>query len=142
MASSAFSARHGQALSEGIHVVGPVAVVTQISVKTQEIKERASVPSKEGLIMGVEASILYHLDPAQAATVYQKVGVNYADVLLIPTFRSGIRAITAANTAASLYSDARESIARSILDDVARRVTPRGSSSRTSCCATCNCPTR
>jgi prohibitin 1 len=123
---SVFGRVTGQALGEGIHLVGPVAVVTQISVKTQEIKERASVPSREGLMMGVEASILYHLDPAQAATVYQKVGANYADVLLIPTFRSGIRAVTAANTASSLYSDARESIARNILDDVSRQVAPRG----------------
>ena len=116
----------GQTLSEGLHIVNPVSKVAELSVKTQEIKEHASVPSKEGLIMGVEASILYHLDPAQAATVYQKVGPNYAEVLLIPTFRSGIRAITAANTAASLYSDARESIARSIMEDVARQVAPRG----------------
>jgi regulator of protease activity HflC (stomatin/prohibitin superfamily) len=123
---SVFGRVTGQTLGEGIHVVSPAATVTELSVKTQEIKERASVPSKEGLIMGVEVSILYHLDPLQAAAVYQKLGANYADVLLIPTFRSGIRAITAANNAASLYSDARESIARSIMDDVARQVTPRG----------------
>jgi regulator of protease activity HflC (stomatin/prohibitin superfamily) len=116
----------GRTLTEGIHIVSPAAAVTELSVKTQEIKERASVPSREGLIMGVEASILYHLDPLQAATLYQKVGPNYADVLLIPTFRSAIRAITAANTAASLYSDARESIARNILEDVQRQVAPRG----------------
>src|SRR5262245_57878689 len=116
----------GQTLDEGLHLVNPLARVTELSVKTQEIKEHASVPSKEGLIMGVEASILYHLDPAQAATVYQKVGPTYADVLLVPTFRSGIRAITAANTAASLYADARESIARSIMDDVSRQIAPRG----------------
>src|SRR6185436_16893528 len=42
------------------------------------------------------------------------------------TFRSAIRAITAGNTAASLYSDARETIAKQILDDVARQVAPRG----------------
>jgi prohibitin 1 len=116
----------GQTLGEGLHLVNPLARVTELSVKTQEIKEHASVPSKEGLIMGVEASILYHLDPAQAASVYQKIGPTYADVLLVPTFRSGIRAITAANTAASLYSDAREGIARSIMDDVSRQVAPRG----------------
>jgi prohibitin 1 len=116
----------GQTLSEGIHIINPAASVTELSVKTQEIKERANVPSKEGLIMGVEASILYHLDPTQASTVLQKVGPNYADVLLIPNFRSAIRAITAANNAASLYSDARESIARNILDDVQRQVAPRG----------------
>src|SRR5438093_5903396 len=105
---SIFGRVTGRTLSEGIHMVNPVANVTELSVKTQEIKERASVPSKEGLIMGVEASILYHLDAGQASTVFQKIGPNYADVLLIPNFRSAIRAITAANNAASLYSDARE----------------------------------
>jgi prohibitin 1 len=116
----------GQALTEGIHVVNPVANVTELSIKTQEVKEHASVPSKEGLIMGLEASILYHLDPARAPEVFQQLGPNYAEVLLQPTFRSAMRAITAGNTAASLYSDARESIARLIQEDVARQVTPRG----------------
>src|SRR5258707_152641 len=116
----------GQTLSEGIHIINPVANVTELSIKTQEVKERANVPSKEGLIMGLEASILYHLDPAQAAQVYQQMGPTFAEVLLIPTFRSAMRAITAGNTAASLYSDGREGIALQILEDVRRQVAPRG----------------
>jgi regulator of protease activity HflC (stomatin/prohibitin superfamily) len=123
---SVFGRVTGRTLSEGIHVVNPVALVTELSVKTQEVKEHASVPSKEGLIMGVEASLLYHLDSGRAAEVFQQIGPNYAEVLLQPTFRSAMRAITAANTAASLYSDARENIAKQILDDVARQVAPRG----------------
>jgi regulator of protease activity HflC (stomatin/prohibitin superfamily) len=123
---SVFGRVTGRTLSEGIHLVNPAASITELSIKTQEIKEKAAVPSKEGLIMGVEASILYHLDPAQAATVYQQMGPTYADILLIPTFRSAIRAITASNTAASLYSDGREGIAQQILEDVRRQVAPRG----------------
>ena len=123
---SMFGRVTGRTLSEGIHLVNPAANVTELSIKTQEVKEHAAVPSREGLIMGLEASILYHLDPARAAEVYQQIGPNYAEVLLQPTFRSAIRAITAGNTAAALYSDARETIARQILDDVARQVAPRG----------------
>ena len=123
---SIFGRVTGRTLSEGIHIVNPAASVTELSVKTQEIKEKAAVPSKEGLIMGLEASLLYHLDPARAATVYQQIGPTYADILLIPTFRSAIRAITAGNTAASLYSDGREGIAQQILEDVRRQVAPRG----------------
>ena len=123
---SVFGRVTGQMLTEGIHIVNPAAKVTELSIKTQEVKEHASVPSKEGLIMGLEASVLYHLDPARAAEVFRQIGPNYAEVLLQPTFRSAMRAITAGNTAASLYSDARESIARLIQEDVARQVTPRG----------------
>jgi prohibitin 1 len=123
---SIFGRVTGQTLAEGIHIVNPAATITELSIKTQEDKERASVPSKEGLIMGLEASILYHLDSGRAAEVYQKIGPNYAEVLLQPTFRSAIRAITSGNSASSLYSDARETIARQIMDDVARQVAPRG----------------
>jgi prohibitin 1 len=123
---SIFGRVTGRTLSEGIHIVNPAASITELSIKTQEIKEKASVPSKEGLIMGLEASVLYHLDPTRAATVYQQIGPTYAEILLVPTFRSAIRAITAGNTAASLYSDGREGIAQQILEDVRRQVAPRG----------------
>lgn len=123
---SVFGRVTGRTLAEGIHVVNPAAAVTELSIKTQEVKEHAAVPSKEGLIMGLEASLLYHLDSSRAAEVYQQIGPNYAEVLLQPTFRSAIRAVTAANTAASLYSDARENIAKQIQDDVSRQVAQRG----------------
>jgi prohibitin 1 len=116
----------GRTMPEGIHLVNPLSRVHELDVKTSEIKERASVPSKEGLIMGVEASVLYHLQPDRAAEVFQTIGSDYADKLLIPTFRSAIRVVTAANSASSLYSDARESIARHILSDMQAQLQPRG----------------
>ena len=116
----------GRTMSEGIHLVNPVARVHELDIKTQEVKERTAVPSREGLIMGLEASVLYHLEPSRAAEVYQRVGTEYRDVLLTPNFRSAIRAVTAANLASTLYSDAREAVARQILTDLQAQVQPRG----------------
>jgi len=116
----------GRTLPEGIHVVSPLARVQELDIKTQEIKERTSVPSSEGLIMGIEASVLYHLQPDRAADVLQKIGTGYAEVLLIPNFRSAIRTVTAVHTASALYSDAREGIASRILTDLQQQVQPRG----------------
>jgi prohibitin 1 len=116
----------GTTMSEGIHPVNPLARVHELDIKTLEVKERAVVPSKEGLIMGLEASVLYHLDPARAAEVYQRVGTEYRDVLLVPNFRSAIRAVTAANLASTLYSGAREAVAQQILADLQAQVQPRG----------------
>jgi prohibitin 1 len=116
----------GRTIGEGIHIVNPLARVHTLDIRTQEVKERAAVPSKEGLIMGLEASVLYHLEPERAAEVFQKVGTQYSDVLLIPNFRSAMRGVTAANNASTLYSDARESIARQVLDDLRAAVQPRG----------------
>jgi prohibitin 1 len=116
----------GRAMAEGIHLVNPMSRVHELNIKTLEVKERVSVPSREGLIMGVEASVLYHLQPDRAAEVFQTIGPDYAEVLLIPNFRSAIRAVTATNTASSLYSDARDSIARQVLGDLQAQVQPRG----------------
>jgi prohibitin 1 len=116
----------GSTLPEGLHLVNPLARVHELSVKTQEVKERATVPSREGLIMGLEASVLYHLQPDRAADVFQKVGPLYAEVLLGPNMRSAMRAVTASNNASTLYSDARETIARQILTDLQGQVQPRG----------------
>lgn len=116
----------GRTIGEGIHLVNPLARVHTLDIRTQEIKERAAVPSKEGLIMGLEASVLYHLEPERAAEVFQKVGAQYSDVLLVPNFRSAMRGVTAANNASTLYSDARESIARQVLEDLRTAVQPRG----------------
>jgi prohibitin 1 len=116
----------GRTMGEGIHLVNPVARVHELNIKTQEVKERASVPSREGLIMGLEASVLYHLDPSRAAEVLQKVGTTYSDVLLVPNLRSAMRAVTASNMASALYSDARDAIARQILTDLQNQVQPRG----------------
>jgi regulator of protease activity HflC (stomatin/prohibitin superfamily) len=116
----------GRTMPEGIHLVNPLSRVHQLDVKTLELKERASVPSKEGLIMGLEASVLYHLQPEQAAEIFQKVGPGYAEVLLTPNFRSAIRSITASNTASALYSDSREAIAGQILAELRTQLAPRG----------------
>jgi regulator of protease activity HflC (stomatin/prohibitin superfamily) len=116
----------GRTMAEGIHLVNPLARVHELDIKTQEVKERAAVPSKEGLIMGVEASVLYHLERERAAEVFRTIGSNYADVLLVPNFRSAMRAVTAANTASALYSDAREAIARQIQTDLQTQLQQRG----------------
>ena len=116
----------GRTMAEGIHVVNPLSHVHELDVKTQEIKERTSVPSSEGLIMGIEASVLYHLQPDRAADVLQQLGTGYSEVLLIPNFRSAIRTVTAVHTASALYSDAREGIASRILAELRQQVQPRG----------------
>jgi regulator of protease activity HflC (stomatin/prohibitin superfamily) len=116
----------GRTMPEGIHLVNPLARVHELDIKTRELKERASVPSSEGLIMGLEASVLYHIQPDRAAEILRTLGPDYAEVLLIPNFRSAMRGVTAANTASSLYSDARESIARQIQEHLQAQVQPRG----------------
>jgi prohibitin 1 len=113
-------------LPEGMHLINPLKAVTKLSVRTQEAKEVAEVPSSEGLLMHLEASLIYRLDPMRATDVYQKVGTDYLDVVVTPNLRSVMRAVTAAHTANALYSEARETVAKQMLAELRRAVEPRG----------------
>ena len=97
-----------------------------MSVKTQETKAVMDVPSKEGLSVQLEVSLIYHLDPEKAAEVYRTVGPDFEHVLLEPQFRSVSRGVTAGFEAKALYTSERELLATQILDHLKKLVEPRG----------------
>ena len=105
-----------EVLPPGVRVVIPFTRVIKMSVKTQEVKETAEVPSKEGLIMDLEGSLLFRLDPQKADDVYRTIGRDYAEIAVAPQIRSAIREVTASYEAKVLYSAEREKIARETLE--------------------------
>jgi regulator of protease activity HflC (stomatin/prohibitin superfamily) len=113
-------------LDSGIHFVNPFAVKHQLTVRTVELKESASVPSSEGLIMGLEASLLFRVNRDKAVSVYRDLGERYITNILEPTFRSAIREATASHTAAVLYSGERNKVAQEIFLQVEKEMAPRG----------------
>jgi regulator of protease activity HflC (stomatin/prohibitin superfamily) len=113
-------------LSPGIGLVLPLTSVVKMSVQTQEIKEVAEVPSQEGLILSLETSLLFQLDPAKAVEIYRTVGSDYVGTIVEPQFRSAIREITASYEAKALYSAEREKIAGEIFSLFKRIAGDRG----------------
>ncbi len=113
-------------LKPGVSLVNPMAKVEKLSIKTQELKEVMSVPSKEGLSVDLEISLLFKLDSDMANEIYKTVGSNYADIILKPQFRSVVRGVTARYEAKALYTASRERLAGEILDELEKLVGPRG----------------
>jgi prohibitin 1 len=113
-------------LAAGLRIVNPFANVLDMSIMTQEIKETMEVPSREGLTMQLEVSVLYHLTPDKAPEVYRTVGLDYADVVLVPQFRSVARGVTASYEAKALYTSEREQLASQIAGELRKQVEPRG----------------
>jgi prohibitin 1 len=116
----------GDVLPEGIHMINPLKSVEKLSVQTQSVKESASVPSNEGLILALDTSLLFHLDKTKAAQVYQSVGADYAEKIIEPMMRAAIRASTSAHTANALYTNARELVQQQIYNDLTSQLAPRG----------------
>ena len=113
-------------LKSGIQLVNPLARVVKMTIQTQEIKEVMDVPSKEGLTVQIELSVLFHLDPEKAQDVYRTVGEDYVPVLLQPQFRIVARGVTAAYEAKAMYTSEREQLAMVIAEDLRRLVQARG----------------
>ena len=113
-------------LSSGLRIVNPLANVIPISIRTQEDKEVADVPSKEGLTIQLEISLLYRLDPQRAAEVYRTVGPRYEEVILTPQFRSVARGVTAEEESKALYTSQREVLALRLEKHLKELVEPRG----------------
>ena len=115
-----------ETLGEGIHLINPLKTNNEMSIQTQTLKESASVPSSEGLMMALDTSLIYHLNPERAAEVFQKIGADYENVVVEPTLRSAIRESTASHTANALYTGEREMVAKQILDQITESLNKRG----------------
>lgn len=113
-------------LKAGVNLVNPMANVIKFSIKTQEMRETMNVPSKEGLTVQLEISLLFSLDPENVAKIYTEVGADYANVILIPQFRSVVRGVTARYEAKALYTASREKLAGEIREELEKLVLNRG----------------
>lgn len=117
---------YNETLDAGIHVVNPLLRIHKMSIRTQQVSEEANVPSKEGLIVNLDMTILFSLDPRKAADVYKSVGINYVDVVVIPQLRSVVRGVTAGYEAKALYTAEREALANQMAEQLRPMIEGRG----------------
>lgn len=113
-------------LTEGLNIINPLKQVHVLSVRTQEMFEHAEVPSKEGLTVGLEVSLLYHLDSPAAPDVFRTLGDDFPRVFILPQLRSVIRGATVNHEAKDLYTSGREVIAQQIHVELHRMLGERG----------------
>lgn len=113
-------------LRPGINIINPLANVIKFDARTQELKEVMDVPSKEGLSVQLELSLLYSLNVENANKIYKSVGEDYVEKILVPQFRSVVRGVTASYDARALYTAERTVLAKMMETDLTNLVKPRG----------------
>jgi regulator of protease activity HflC (stomatin/prohibitin superfamily) len=113
-------------LSAGLHLVNPLLRIHKFSIRTQEVTEQANVPSKEGLSVHLDVSLLFSLNPEKAAQVYKTIGPDYMRVVVVPQLRSVIRGVTASYEAKALYTAEREAISNEMLSHLQPPLLERG----------------
>ena len=113
-------------LSSGFHLINPLLKIHKMTIRTQELTEEANVPSKEGLSVHLDISLLFSLNPEKAARVYKTIGPDYVRVVVIPQLRSIVRGVTAGYEAKALYTSEREAISTEMFSHLEPLLLERG----------------
>ena len=128
--SKSFGSINDEPVGQGVAVVVPVArQIERWNVKLQELKETANVPSSEGLIVGLDTSLLYEFEAERAPEIRKTVGSERQtrDRLVIPYFRNAVRDVVAGYPVKNIYAESgRKEIAAKIREFLRENLGPRG----------------
>lgn len=115
-------------LATGWHFYLPlVSWIETWDVKTQELKEVASVPSSEGLISQLDISVLYNIPKEKVVFVRKTTGRDYLETILEPYVREAIRNTVSGYAVKALFSDeGRHDIGNKMLAFLKEKLEPRG----------------
>lgn len=113
--------------SPGLHLWMPWQGVHRIDCRTIQIEQQTATPTSEGLSVGLDVSLVFHVDPEQATTVYAQYGgvQGLYERVIQPQVRSSIRDVTARFRAADLYSRGRDSVAYLLDQQLRERLSER-----------------
>jgi regulator of protease activity HflC (stomatin/prohibitin superfamily) len=126
--SKSFGSISDDPVGPGVALQFPVVrTVTPWNIKLQEIKEKANVPSSEGLIVGLDTSLLYRVEGGKAPQLRKTVGNAYREDLVIPYLRNAVRDVVSGYEVKNIYSETgRKEIAAKILGFLTSNLEPRG----------------
>jgi regulator of protease activity HflC (stomatin/prohibitin superfamily) len=126
--SKSFGKIDDEPLRPGVVVQLPVIRSVEIwNVKLQEVRETAQVPSSEGLIVGLDTSLLFQVVAQSAPTIRRTVGRDYVDLLIIPVFRNALRDVASGYSVGEVYSEAgRKEIASKVESALDQGLRSRG----------------
>lgn len=99
-------------LKPGVNLVNPIANVIKFDTRKQELKEVMNVPSKEGLSIELELSLIFRLSMDKVNEIYKTAGdyEEYLQKIVTPNFRSVVRGVTTKYEAKALYTAEREKL--------------------------------
>jgi len=106
-------------LGEGVHFIIPfVEQVVQMEVRTQKFQAEATAASKDLQEVQTVIALNYRIDPTEANSIYQVLGVNYADRVISPTIQESVKASVAKFNAEELIT--RRETAKGVIADAIR----------------------
>ncbi len=109
-------------LGPGFHIIAPWNRVIDYETRQQEIPEKMSVLSSNGLDIKLDASVLYEPDVKNLGKLHNEKGENYLSRVLQPAIRSAARSVVGRYTPEQLYSTKRDAIQEEIFEETRKIV--------------------
>ncbi len=107
------------AYTQGVKIFNPFASrVFKISTQTENLEVGLNIPSKEGLTITSEVSILYNIDGKKAPDLLRKIGTDYERNVILPVFRSAVADVTSRFYAKDMHTGERATIEKAIREQM------------------------
>ncbi len=100
--------------------------VIRVTTKTTTVTVDFTLPSKEGLNIAAQISILYRIMPDKAPEIIGTIGPDFERDVIVAVFRSSAADVSAKFLAKDMYSAERSTIEREIARQMSGLLLPRG----------------
>ena len=130
--SSLFGSVDAQALEPGLHLINPLKNVVQMSTRTETYSAHAGqdqtagdaidAVSSDGMRMPLDTTVLYRLVQGDAPWVYEHLGEDYGDKVIVPAIRTAVREALSKFTAQEAYGPRRDELTQKMNDNMRRHV--------------------
>ncbi len=100
--------------------------ILQVPVTTINLEIKTGLPSKEGLTVSSEISILYKVKTNEVPGILQNVGMDFENILILPVFRSAAADVCARFYAKDMHSSERSVIEKAIKEQMTAVLENRG----------------
>lgn len=114
-------------ITEGLRIFNPfITTVVKVPTQTENLEVKLNLPSKEGLNIGAEISILYNVIPKEAPDLLRNVGKLYERNVILPVFRSAVADVTSRFFAKDMHTRERGTIEEAIRIQMDSLLTGKG----------------
>lgn len=125
-----FGAVDDTVLSEGLHVVIPfVTRVVDMNNQVTKAEVVSASASKDLQTVNSTVALNYRIESLSAASVYQNIGVNYENVVVIPAIQEAVKSVMAQYTAEELIT-MRQTVGAEIQEEISSKLAPYGFSTQ------------
>ncbi len=103
-----------------------VSTVITAPVRTVNLQINMTLPSKEGLSVKAEISILYKIKTEELPSILKQIGFGFESELISPVFRSAAADICSKFDAKDMHSSKRAEIEKDIKEQMMETLEPKG----------------